>query len=293
MPHGPEPAPRGQRGSLLVQEILELLAGAGGDDENADKAITLPQTACILSVVCGDAVTLRAAFVALVMCALPALADRVSDDATLAAARREHENRPGMEADALAASHGRAERHGNILTLALSRGTPVALTSNSAACANDDAVNCERFTLVADLKSRHAYLVAKSGYEGCADNLLIDDRSGRQTMFGDVPVFSPDDQRLLIQNECEADEHHNHFEIWRRQGDVWILEWAYTDREAYAADPALKSVYHTDGVDWRDDRITLAFSTHEMLGAPARHWTGTLTRMPDGWHLWASPPKAN
>jgi hypothetical protein len=231
------------------------------------------------------------AAISLMVLAAPAIAGRAEEDAALAAANRDHENRPGMEFDALAASHGRAARHGEVLTLALTRGAPVVLTSNRAACADDDVANCERFTLVADLKSRHTYLVAKSGYEGCADQLLIDDRSGRQTVFGAIPVFSPDGHRLLVQNECEADDHDNHFEIWRRRGDGWALEWAYTDKQAYAADPTLEGPYHTDVTAWVRSHITLAFSTPEGSRHPARAWTGTLAHDRGGWQLHANPPR--
>jgi len=175
------------------------------------------------------------------------------------------------------------------LTLSLTHGSPVVLTGNSAAC-NDGPGNCLRFELAADLPTRHAYLVAKSGYEGCADLLLIDDRSGRQTTFGAAPVFSPDSQRLLIQNECEADDHDNHFEIWRRRGDGWALEWAYTDKQAYAADPILEGPYHTEVTAWVGSRVTLAFSTREGSRDHGRAWTGTLEHDSEGWKLLASPP---
>lgn len=219
--------------------------------------------------------------------ASPVLADRTSEDAALAAARREYLNRPGMEADALAAAHGRAVRKGDGLSLNLANRPTVTLADNGAACADDNAVDCVRFTLVADLPSRHAYLVAKSYYEGCADLLLIDDRSGRQSTLADVPVFSPDGERLLIQNECEADgsASDNHLEIWRRQRDGWILEWAYTDQQAYAADKSLQNVFLSNVVSWQNDRITMTFIDRAYGEVPERRWLGALSRIHGRWVL--------
>ena len=224
----------------------------------------------------------------LVVLSTPAFADRASEDGLLARARSTYLNDPAMEKNALAASQGRATRNGEALLLRLAGSKPLRLASNTPPCADtiDLPVDaCLQYSLVADLPSRHAYLVAKSGYEGCADLLLIDDRSGRRTNFADVPVFSPDGERLLIQNECEADgsASNNHLEIWRRQSDRWVLEWAYTDEQAYAADPALKSIFRSHVLSWQGDRIALTFSDSDL----ARHWSGTLTRRDGHWVLQA------
>lgn len=209
----------------------------------------------------------------------------------LAKARRDYLNNPAMEKEALAASNGRATRRGATLLLQRAGHKPVQRSDNKPACDDEgsrfDAAQCTRFTLVADLPARNAYLVARSGYEGCADLLLIDDRSGRETVFADVPVFSPDGQRLLIQNECEADgsASDNHLEIWRRQNGGWVLEWRYTDAEAYAADPTLKRLFRSNVVAWQGDHIVLTFINTET----AQHWTGTLDRQSGRWILAAGP----
>lgn len=227
-----------------------------------------------------------ASFAVVLLLTAPACADRASEDALLAKARSTYLNDPAMEKAAIAASPKRATRTG--ATLRLERiGRPLTLTDTRAACDDDsprfDAGTCARYDLVADLRTRHAYLVVKGGYEGCGDLLLIDDRSGRQTLFADVPTFSPDGERLLIQNECEAEgsASDNHLEIWRRQADGWVLEWAYTDEAAYAADPDLKRIFHSTVVAWQGDRIVLAFSDSDA----GRHWTGSLTRIEGRWVL--------
>ena len=205
----------------------------------------------------------------------------------LAKARSDSLNNPAMEKAALAASHGRATRRGATLLLQRAGHQPKHRTDNRPACSDlgpqFDASECTRYTLVADLPTRGTYLVARTGYEGCADLLLIDDHSGHESVFAEVPVFSPDGRRLLIQNECEADgsASENHLEIWRRQNDGWVLEWRYTDAEAYAADPTLKNVFHSNVVAWQEGRIALSFTDADS----ARRWSGTLERQNGQWVL--------
>jgi hypothetical protein len=68
------------------------------------------------------------------------------------------------------------------------------------------------------------------------------------------------------------------------------LEWAYTDKQAYAADPILEGPYHTEVTAWVGSRVTLAFSTREGSRDHGRAWTGTLEHDSEGWKLLASPP---
>jgi hypothetical protein len=234
---------------------------------------------------------LRAAMCATFLFAVPASANRASEDAALARARTGYLNSRSMEADAIAVARGRVIRSHAVLTLALAERKPLRLINTKRACSDSDpqfdASGCTRYELVAALPTRRAYLVAKGGYEGCADLLLIDDRSGRQSALAEVPVFSPDGERLLIQNECEADRSasDNHLEIWRRQRDGWVLEWAYTDQQAYAADKSLQNIFLSNVVSWQDDRITMTFidRTHDKV--PERRWPGTLSRVHGRWVL--------
>lgn len=233
---------------------------------------------------------MRSIMAILLLLTAPAFADRASEDALLAKARSTYLNDPAMEKNALAASQGRASRQGEVLTLTRATGKPVTLRNHLKPCdgiSEEPVGDCLRFNLVADLPSRHAYVVAKAGYEGCAELLLVDDRKGRQTTFADVPVFSPDDERLLIQNECEMDGSvsENHFEIWKRAGDGWALEWFYTTEQAMAADKTLKTMFSSNVVSWRGNRIDLTLSAPAYGQSEARHWTGTLTRIHGRWVL--------
>lgn len=228
------------------------------------------------------------AVLAVLLSAPSALADAKSEDAAIAAARRHHLNQRGMETEALKAAAGKAARQGERLILTLAgAGKPQIFADNRKACSDDNAADCARYRLVAALPSRHAFLVSKSVYEGCADLILVDDRSGRRTTLSEVPVFSPDGERLLVQNDCEmgggADEHH--LEIWKRAGDGWKLEWSYTDDQAMAAEPKLMNLFHSQVASWDGDRITLRFTATIDGFASDQHWTGTLTRTPKGWRL--------
>jgi hypothetical protein len=236
---------------------------------------------------------MRSIIAFLLLLTAPAFADGASEDALLARARANTVRAPVVEKAALAAAAGRAERSGDMLMLHVLNHTTLLLEDNRKACDGTDPKlpvdACLIYQLSADLTSRHAIVVTKNFYEGCGEALVFDDHHGRPTTFADVPVFSPDGQRLLIQNECEADEpaSGNHLEIWKRAGEGWMLEWAYTDREAYAADNTLKNVFRSSVNSWRGDRIALTFSVPAFAQANERHWTGTLTRVKGRWVLQA------
>jgi hypothetical protein len=230
---------------------------------------------------------MRTVIAILLLLTAPAFADRASEDALLTKARGNTVRAPAIEKAALAAAAGRVERNGDVLTLHFLNRTTQRLTDHRKACEDTDPKqpidDCLIYQLSADLPSRHAIVVTKNLYEGCGEALVFDDRSGRSTKFADVPVFSPDGQRLLIQNDCEADgsASDNHLEIWKRAGDGWVLEWAYTDQQAFAADKALKNVFHSEVLAWSGDEITMRFIDR----GDERHWTGTLTRIKGRWVL--------
>jgi uncharacterized protein with WD repeat len=155
---------------------------------------------------------------------------------------------------------------------------------------------CDLIVLMAYLRTRHFYLVAEAHYEG-ASFYLIDDRSGRKTVIGAPPVFSPDGQHFLVQNDNMTNEHDNNLEIWRLQGDTAAIEWSHSLAEAKKEVPG-PVLYHTEVADWRGDRIRLAFQAGRHLETgnqiiADREWSGSLTKMSDGWHLQADWPNAD
>ena len=184
---------------------------------------------------------------------------------------------------------GRAIPDGAGLSLVLTSGRHLRMTDNTRGCPRDDRGlddgNCYRYSLVADLPDQHAFIVAEDYSKG-ESLLLIDDRSGRQTGLDGMPVFSPDGSRFIVNDDGEANDHDNNIEIWRRDGDGAVMEWAHPVKQVHVEAPALKAVYHVSVSDWsRPDAIRLAFSSGRQ------NWDGHLTLGAKGWALAADWPK--
>lgn len=190
-------------------------------------------------------------------------------------------------------SFGRAVRSNGDLTFKLANGKSLTLQDDNRGCSGDDnnpVELCHRFTMLADLPSRHFFLVVEGYYEG-ADFFLIDDRTGRETQIDAVPIFSPNGEYFLVQDDNEASEHENNLEIWRREGDGAVLEWAHSISQAIQETPQ-GLLYHTEVISWTGDEIALQFSIGAYAQRPALKWTGSLKRQSDGWHLTAAWPKS-
>jgi len=182
---------------------------------------------------------------------------------------------------------GTVIRRDNSLIVRPSEGAAIVLTDTPNSCETGDAGRCQGFALMARISGAHAFVVQRFFNEG-SDFLLIDDRSGRETTLHAMPTFSPDNQRFLVAPfDDESDDDPNNLEIWRRQNDGAVMEWAHPFKQSFVEDPALPALYESRVLRWDPDRVTLEFS---IEGRPDRHWTGTLTRLSDGWHLAANAP---
>ncbi len=83
-------------------------------------------------------------------------------------------------------------------------------------------------------------------YEG-SSFVFVDDASGRSLRLEAMPVFSPDGQRFLVApHDLENETGPNNLEIWRREGDGAVLEWAHTLAQTHAEDPALPLPYRVE-----------------------------------------------
>ena len=183
-----------------------------------------------------------------------AWASRQTEDARLRAALRGHvEN---SEAVALADSGGHARRAGDVLIVKPSKAAEVRFRSAPKRCIDDDVQHCVIYTLVAYLPSRHAYLVDKSLYEG-GNGILIDDRTGRETVLPGIPLFSPDSNEVVSTPDCFHYQCRYDLEIWKRTGDHFVFEWGH------AAFPSIDEV-SIDLDRWDEpDRITASLSGDE------------------------------
>jgi len=182
---------------------------------------------------------------------------------------------------------GRAERHGDDLVLRPARGDRLVFTDHKQACESDDVDNCIGFALMGDFRKSNAWVLQKFYYEG-GSFVLIDDRSGRQTDLNGMPVFSPDGRKFLVTPyDLENGAGPNNMEIWRRDGEGAVLEWAHTFEQALAEAPDLQIPYLTEGVTWHKDGIVLRFSDLET----GRKWSGSLIHDAAGWHLLGAAPR--
>lgn len=184
----------------------------------------------------------------------------------------------------LAAARGAVVRHQDDLILH-PRGTPpLHLTDDMASCAQADANNCVGYALMAAVPRAHAFVAQQFLYEG-SSFLLIDGGTGRQTRLNGMPVFSPDGRQFVVAPyDLESDVGPNDLEIWRRDGDGAVLEWAHpvtSPDNDLAAPPAITVT------DWQADRITLSF---EALSDPPRRWQGSLVRTGATWNLVVNAP---
>jgi hypothetical protein len=223
---------------------------------------------------------LRAAlFLILFVAAHSAHGDQRTEDAQLDAAfaaEYEPQKMLALEPAAIAASGGRAKREGATLTLNIAQGPAVTLTNDESGCKSPrpEHSKCYDFTLLADLPSRHAFLVAQSYDEG-GKVVMIDDRTGRRTDFTELPRFSSDGTLLLvISNDEESDA--GLIQLWSREGDTAKKLWEIPD--SVGAEQA-------EFVAWNDDGIQLDLSFPQGDDKPQVHRKAKLARGKSGWEL--------
>ena len=185
-----------------------------------------------------------------------------------------------LEPGVIAASHGRAKRDGANLTLAIGHGASLTLTDDKSGCEPPkfDYAKCFSFTLVADLPSRHAYIVADR-YEEGGKAELIDDRTGTRAVFSQIPRFSPDGSLLLVLSNSDAGDG-GLIQLWRRQDERIVKEWEMPEDEAKRV-----GYYQTVLVGWQHDGVQLDLTNPQMNGTPETHHPATLARGKSGWQL--------
>jgi hypothetical protein len=194
--------------------------------------------------------------------------------------------RPGVDAEgqALGLSGGRAKRMGDALSLKLANGKSLKLSSQPKNCELDNVDHCVIYRFVADLPTRHAYLVDEGYYEG-GDILLIDDRTGRRTVLPGIPIFGPTSQELISIDNCVAYGGDYDLQVWKRAGDHFVVEWRHV------TEPLTDEV-DEEVVSWSDpDRIALRFKSTGSTGGPSYQWSGALVRKQGAWRLEAKVPE--
>lgn len=209
----------------------------------------------------------------------PAL-DRASENRQLAALAAHTNDTRGLqrlESGVLAHSGQRAVRRNDALVLALPGGAPVVLTTQHN-CARPTAESCVSYALVADLPSRHAYVVARNYFEG-GDFLFIDDRSGRRVQLDGAPFFSPDDRMFAtVCNDVEFDCAD--VQLWNRTPDGAVSVFAHHK----------SGDYEIAFGGWTSDGVDLELQSYPGGLHPLRRWKARLHRVGNIWRLDESRP---
>jgi hypothetical protein len=135
-------------------------------------------------------------------------------------------------------------------------------------------MRCYGFSLVADMPSRHAYLVADISYEG-GTVALIDSRTGTQAQFSEIPRFSPDGKLLLvISNDAGSDA--GLIQLWSREDDVVTKIWQV---------PAAQAGEQTRFIAWTAEGIHLDLWHSASDKTPEHHRSAVLAHSKSGWNL--------
>jgi hypothetical protein len=155
-------------------------------------------------------------------------ADVLREDALLSAARSASDrddllSLQAVEPIALEAT-ANASRHGDRLVLRLSSGVSRAFDDSSECKAEALQARCEKYRLIVHARTRGVFVVAKL-YSESAEYVLVDDRSGDDTVLRRFPIFSPSGEHvlvLLINDELVGFA----IQIWRRKGYRFALDWS-------------------------------------------------------------------
>jgi hypothetical protein len=208
-------------------------------------------------------------------------ADQAAEDKQLsdiAAALNRHDNSLAMlEPEALLASRERAQRSGESLLLKFAKGTS-SIFEDRSECPpmNISEDNCRRYQLVADLPTRHSFVLFVNYYEG-GDFLVVDDRTGRTLKISGQPFFNRDGDLMIEIDNAEAYGDPG-IRIWHRWGQEWLLEWKHSTED----DPI---DHYTSLKQWNNDQILLDFWLEGAPNAPIKHWNGMLIRQGKDWKL--------
>jgi hypothetical protein len=172
------------------------------------------------------------------------------------------------------------------IRLALGNGKSLTFRNDDAGC-DWGYAHCIRYTLQPSPPGCRCYAVWEAHYEG-GFNYLIDAGTGRRTDLPFEPIFSADGRQILFLNtDATGDFPGDTIEIWRRQDDAAVREWAFTPREKDLGTADM--VMMMSLLRWDRDEIRLHLATTDYMDGkrqlhPAAAWDGRLRRDAQGWH---------
>ena len=215
----------------------------------------------------------------------PSRADGAREDEQLNAAvavENDSGDFQALEKLVLRTSHARAFREDGRLTLFFGDDQQLTIQDHDCSSSRMLAESCVSHYLLADLPSRHAFVVlAKHQYIGRREIWLIDDRSGRQATLPAVPQFGLGGSEFITFDNDVA------------YGKPGIAIWQWRDGTAQAIwrhDIKLDPLYHATAlVRWaKPDAISL-----DLWCSSGPHWSARALRGPDGWRLESKWPQVN
>ena len=215
----------------------------------------------------------------------PGWADAAREDAQLNAAVA-IENDPGgdfraLEKLVLQTTHARAYREDGRLTLFFGDDQQLTIQDHDCSSSRMLAESCVSHYLLADLPSRHAFVVLEKNQLAGGGIWLIDDREGQPTRLPAVPQFGPDDSEFITLDNRFSNDNPD-MTIWQWRDGAAQAVWHH----GLDLDP----IYHTTAlVRWADpDAIYL-----DLWCASGPHWPAVIRRGPDGWRLEVTWPELN
>jgi hypothetical protein len=129
------------------------------------------------------------------------------------------------EDDRIARENSNVVKGKNSLTLKLANGGEKRLTYEP--CADEPGVapktgSCSTYLFLAHIKSQGGYFVSQAHWEWVTVH-WIDEATGEETKFANVPQISPDGTHaLLIDNELMNGENLGKGLLYERQGPGWV-----------------------------------------------------------------------
>jgi hypothetical protein len=179
-----------------------------------------------------------------------------------------------LESSIIAASKGRAERQETRLILRFGDRTHQELVSNPyPQCENDRRgayESCISYYLIADIPAQNLFLIRVALYEG-EGFYIVDQRNGQMKGLSAFPEFSPDWTRFVaISNFDNISVNETEIEIWRREKDGFVMEWA-RNLSADPLDAAILREYRelqVEPLGWASGKFQMNFRLYDWYSVP-------------------------
>jgi hypothetical protein len=133
------------------------------------------------------------------------------------------DDKRAVEAETLKQPGIGARRDGDRLTLRLSNRAERILRDKPECRTVAQEARCETYIFIVHARSQHLFVVAHGFYES-VEYLLIDDRSGQQSVIDGFPIFSPSGRYVLQITPDNSDG--DPLVLWRRSGRRFVRAWA-------------------------------------------------------------------